>query len=218
MEGWNNCSTSTHRRSSIEYGNKGLTGNEAADEQAKQAAEFGSSSNDLLPSFLRRKLPDSLSAIKQQIDNDTKQETKTWWKKSKRYKRIKFIDSSFPSSKCIQATSGLNRRQTSVLTQLRTGHIPLNGHLFRINKTDSPHCNHCPNVVEDVPHLLFHCNKYAIQRHRLVMTVKRKAFNSNHILTNPAAIRHTLNFVNSTGRLRRIYDDISAELMDENAR
>ncbi len=37
-------------------------------------------------------------------------------------------------------------------------------------------------------HLLFHCNKYMIQRHRLVMATKRKAFNSNHILTNPAAI------------------------------
>ena len=199
-------------------GHRGSIGNKAADEVAKQAAEFGSSSNDLLPSFLRRKLPDSLSAIKQQIDSDTKQETKNWWKGSKRYKRIKFIDSSFPSMKYIQATSGLNRRQTSVLTQLRTGHIPLNGHLHCIGKTESSHCNHCLNMVEDVPHLLFHCNKYAIQRHGLVMAVKRKSFNSNHILTDPAAIQHTLNFVNGTGRLRRIYGDISAKLMDVNAR
>ena len=194
-------------------GHKGSIGNEAADELAKQAAEFGSSNNDLLPPFLRRKLSDSLSAVKQQIDNDTKQETKTWWKRSKRYRRIRFIDSSFPSPKYIQATSGLNRRQTSVLTQLRTGHIPLNGHLFRINKADSPYCEHCPNIMEDVPHLLFHCNKYAIQRHRIVMAIGRKSFNSNHILTNPAAIRHTLNFINDTGRFRRTYGDISAELM-----
>ncbi len=99
-------------------GHKGSTGNEVADEQAKLAAEFSLSSNDLLPSFLRRKLLDSLSAIKQQIDNNTKHKTRTWWKKSKCYKQIKFIDSSFPSSKYIQATSSLNRRQTSVLTQL----------------------------------------------------------------------------------------------------
>ena len=72
--------------------------------------------------------------------------------------------------------------------------------------------------MEDVPHLLFHCNKYAIQRHRLVMAVKRKAFNIDHILNNPTAIRHTLNFVNSTGRLRRTYGDISVEITDENAR
>jgi|SRR5258706_10290215 len=91
-------------------GHMGLTGNEVADKRAKLAAESGLSSNDLLPSFLCRKLPDSLSAIKQQIDNDMKHETKTWWKKSKCYKWIEFIDSSFPSLKYIQATSGLNRR------------------------------------------------------------------------------------------------------------
>ena len=64
-------------------GCKGSIGNEVADEQAKQAAEFGLSNDNLLPPFLCRKLPDSLLAIKQQIANDTKQETKTWWKRSK---------------------------------------------------------------------------------------------------------------------------------------
>ena len=58
-------------------------GNKAADEQAKIAAEFGSSNNDLLPPFLHRNLPDSLSAIKQQIDNEMKKETLAWWKRSK---------------------------------------------------------------------------------------------------------------------------------------
>jgi len=191
-------------------------GNEAADKLAKQAAEFGSSDRDLLPLFLRRNLPVSLSAVKQQIKDDTKKGTKAWWKRSLRYRRIKSIDPLLPSKKYIQATNGLHRRQTSVLTQLRTGHIPLNGHLSRINKADLPNCHHCPNVVEDIPHLLFYCNKYALQRHRLVMAVKRKAFNTKHLLSDPAAIRHTLNFVNSTGRLRHIYGDISAELMDEN--
>ena len=197
-------------------GHMGSEGNEAADEQAKLAAEFGSSSNDLLPPFLRRKLPDSLSAVKQQIDSDTKKETKSWWKRSKRYGKIRSIDPSLPSSKYIQATSGLNRRQTSILTQLRTGHIPLNGHLFCINRIEVPQCPHCPIAIEDVAHFLFNCNKYMIQRHRLVIAVKWKAFNVKHILTNPAAIRHTLNFVNNTGRLRHIYGDIGAELMDEN--
>ena len=199
-------------------GHSGSMGNEAADEQAKTAAEFGSSSNDLLPPFLRKGLPDSLSAVKQQIDSDTKRETKSWWKRSRRYKTIKFIDPTFPSSKYIEAVAGLNRRQTSVLTQLRTGHIPLNKHLFRINKSDTPHCPHCPNTDEDTSHLLFHCNRYVIHRHKLVLAVKRKAFHSRHILSNPAAIRHTLNYVNSTGRFKHIYGDISAQLMDENER
>ena len=61
----------------------GSKGNEAADELAKEAAELGSSSDDLLPLFLCRKLPSSLAAIKQQISKFTKRETIIWWKKSK---------------------------------------------------------------------------------------------------------------------------------------
>ena len=194
-------------------GHMGSKGNEAADELAKKAAEFGSSSNDLLPKFLCRTLPTSLLAVKQQIDNTTKEETKTWWKRSKRYKRIKSIDPSLPSSKFISATKELNRNQISVLTQLRTGHIPLNGHLYRINRAETPSCAHCPNQTEDVNHLLFHCNKYATQRHRFTLAVECKAFHTQHILSNPAAIRHTLNFINSTGRLKHIFGDITAEIM-----
>ena len=70
--------------------------------------------------------------------------------------------------------------------------------------------------MEDVAHFVFNCNRYVLQRHRLVITVKQKAFNIKHILTNLAAIHHTLKFINNTRRLRHIYGDISVELMDEN--
>ena len=191
----------------------GSKGNEAADELAKEAAEFSSSSDDLLPLFLHRKLPSSLAAVKQQIGKFTKREMIIWWKKSKRYKRIKAINPSFPSLKFIKATKEVNCKQISILTQICTGHIPLNGHLHQINKSNTPYCTHCPNITEDVLHLLFHCNKYTTQRQRLILAVERKAFNTQHILSNPAAICHTLNYINSTGRFKHIFGDISAELM-----
>ena len=159
-----------------------------------------------------------MAAVKQQIDKATKRETVTWWKRSKRYKKTKSIDPSLPSGKYVQATAELNRNQTSILTQLRTGHIPLNGYLHRIGKAATPYCSHCPNAVEDVPHLLFYCNKYTLHRHKLTMAVNRKSFHIRHILSDPAAIRHTLNFVNDTGRFRHVHGDLSAELMDENMR
>ena len=126
---------------------------------------------------------------------------------------IQAINPSFPSLKFIKATKELNRKQISALTQICTGHTPLNGHLHWINKSDTPYCMHCLNIMEDVPHLLFHCNKYTTQQQRLILAVERKAFNTQHILSNPAAIRHTLNYINSTGRFKHIFGDISAELM-----
>jgi ribonuclease HI len=196
-------------------GHMGSVGNEAADELAKEAAEYGSSAMNSLPRFLRRELPISLSSTKQQIDDNVKKEMKAWWRGSKRYERIRFIDPTLPSGGYIKATLGLNRRQTSVLTQLRTDHTPLNGHLFRIKRAESPHCPHCPHITETTNHFLFLCRKYATQRHKLVLALKRKAFSKRHILSDPAAIRHTLNYINDTGRLKHIYGDISAELMDD---
>ena len=165
-----------------------------------------------------RQLPASLSAIKQQIANTRKKETKTWWKRSKRYRRIKAIDPSLPSGQFIKATSGLNRKQTSILTQLRTDHVPLNGYLHRINKAATPYCPNCPNVAESTDHFLFSCRKYNVQRHRLVLALKRKAFSKKFILTDQSALRHAINYVNDTGRFKHIYGDMHAELMDDNKR
>jgi hypothetical protein len=85
----------------------GSIGNEAADKLAKEAAKFGSSKNHLLPNYLRKKLPASMSAIKQNIEQVTKTETKLWWKQSTCYKCIRRIDPSLPSVKFLLTTSKL---------------------------------------------------------------------------------------------------------------
>ena len=194
-------------------GHMGSVGNEAADELAKYAAIHGSSGKNRLPTCLRRGLPISLSAIKQKISDITKCDTKEWWKRSKRYRRIKSIDPSLPSGKYIKATADLNRKQTSILTQLRIDHIPLNNHLFRIKKAASPYCAYCPNTTETTNHFLFFCQKFARQRHKLVLALKRKAFSKNYILTDESAIRHTINYINDTGRFKHYIGDIKADLI-----
>ena len=199
-------------------GHMGSVGNEAADELAKHAAIHGSSGKNRLPKFLRKGLPISLSAIKQRISEETKKETKAWWKRSKRYRRIKSIDPSLPSGKFIKATNGLNRKQTCILTQLRTDHVPLNAHLYRIKKAATPYCPNCPNTTETTNHYLFFCHKYTRQRHKLVLAVKRKAFSKNFILTDEAAIRHTINYINDTGRFKHVLGDIKAELIEDGKR
>jgi hypothetical protein len=144
-------------------GHMGSKGNEAANELAKQAAEFRLSNHYSLPACLCSPLPISLSATKQQIKTIMKKDMKTWWKQSAYYKRIKDIDPSLPSQSYIKATNGLNCRQTSMLTQICTGHIPLNNHLYHINHFTMPYCPHCPHILEDTNHFLFHCHKYIVQ-------------------------------------------------------
>jgi len=159
-------------------GHMGSLGNDAADNLAKSAAECGSTHLNLLPPILHNNLPTSLSATKQLIDKLTKEEAKTWWRSSKQYKRIRKTNLSLPSTRYLKATEGLNHRQISVLTQLRTGHVPLNKHLHHINRNDNPNCRHCISTPEDVNDFIFQCNKYATQRHKLVTSIKRNAYST----------------------------------------
>lgn len=195
-------------------GHMGSTGNEAADALAKAATEFGSSDKNLLPTFLRDDLPSSVSAIKQNIESITARNSRRMWKRSKRYRQINAIDSSLPSRKFMTITGDLSRKQTSLLTQLRIGHVPLNKYLHRISRSETPFCQHCPTKAEDVPHLLFSCTRYAHQRHRLVTALRRKANDISCLLSDPTAIRHTLNFLHNTGRFEHLYGDISAEICE----
>ena len=172
----------------------GSVGNKAADELAKHAAIHGSSGKNRLPKILQKGLPISLSVIKQWISEETKKDTKVWWKELKHYRRIKSIDPSLPSWKFIKATNGLNCKQTCILTQLHTDHIPLNAHLYQIKKAAMPYCPNCLNTTETTNHYLFFCHKYTRQRHKLVLAVKHKAFSKNFILLTKqlSAIQSTI--------------------------
>ena len=126
----------------------------------------------------RNRLPISISAIKQMITKSTKKEIGIWWKRSPRFKQTKCINHSFPSNKYIKITSSLNRRQTSILTQIRTGHAPINSHLHRIRKADTPYCpqNSCTNAIEDIHHLSFTCPHYIRARFHLMRIIGKKSF------------------------------------------
>ena len=112
----------------------------------------------------------------------------------------------------------LNCKQTSILTQLRTDHVPLNGHLFRIKKAATLFCPYCPNITESTNHYLFSCHKYARHRHKLIITLKCKAFTKSFILTDKTAIRHMINYINDTGRFKQFLGDIKAELIEDSKR
>ena len=129
---------------------------------------------------------------------------KTWkrrWKGSPRYMLLCPIDKSAPSKKFLRLVKGLDRRQASLLTQLRTGHIGLNRHLFRIRKVESPVCPHCRGItVETIKHVLLDCPFYQRERHILQLKLRRNASSIPYLLSTPAATKHLLTFIHSTGR------------------
>ena len=116
---------------------KGVAGNERVDEEAKKAAQGDSSPPEELPLILRKCLPTSATAVKQEFMEKQKIKWLETWKTSPQYARFQHIDKDFLFNKFWKMSKALSRSQTSLLTQLQTGQILLNSYLFHI-KSQAP--------------------------------------------------------------------------------
>jgi hypothetical protein len=58
----------------------------------------------------------------------------------------------------------MSMQQLSVVIGLLTGHLRLNGHLYKIGKDINPLCRRCLNANETVEHLLCECESLTISR------------------------------------------------------
>ena len=191
-------------------GHEDITGNEIADREAKRAAKGHSSTNNLLPAFLRRKpLPVSISATRQFLKRKIKARWQADWKSSPRFLRMKHIDHHLPSDDFLDIISQLRRNQSSLLIQLRTGHIPLNQTLYRIKRSATPFCPHCrPDVIETVHHLLLYCPHYTRARRLLQAHLGRQSSSLSFLLSSRHGIPDLLRFIHNTNRLRATFGDV----------
>jgi ribonuclease HI len=194
-------------------GHEGIPGNERADDEAKAAAEGNSSTSEDLPPYLRRKpLPISIAATRQNLKQRIKQRWIDEWTKSPRAARLLKIDKKLPSNDYLHIIDQLRRNQASVLTQLRTGHIPLNTVLHRIKKTNSPDCPHCGNgYKETVFHLLLTCPHYNNARRVLQSKLRSKASSIAFLLGTRTGIPHLLRFISDTNRLKATFGEVRPE-------
>ncbi|KAG2065251.1 hypothetical protein BDR04DRAFT_1033291 [Suillus decipiens] len=119
------------------------------------------------------------------------------------------IDPDILNRSFIKLTKFLPRRATSLLIGLRTGHIPLNRHLHRIKKADTPYCPHCPRITETVHHLLIDCQHYAHARQALFNALGRNASSIQYLLSDQDATQDLVLFINATERLKATYGEIS---------
>ncbi len=120
------------------------------------------------------------------------------WEKSPRYRKMTRVDASLPSDRYFKIVKSLPKAVTALMTQLRTGHAPLNKHLHAISAAESLHCQHCEGVPENVQHFLLTCLHYRSQRHQLRRGLGHRANDLSYLLTSAKAIPHVVDFVNAT--------------------
>ena len=188
-------------------GHEGVEGNEEADRLAKMAVERGSSAAHRLPAPLRRPLPRSKQAAARTINERLKERTRAVWRASPRRRRLLDIDKSLPSGKFLQLTEGLTRHKASLLMQLRSGHIPLQAHLHRLRKADSPMCPACGRERETVHHYLMVCPAYSEQRRRMIAAGGHEARYQGRLLSAKKLRTHLFRYITETGRFGRIGGD-----------
>ena len=191
---------------------EGVTGNERVDEEAKRAAQGESSPPEELPPILRKRLPISASATKQEFAETQKIRWLDAWTASPRFARFQHIDTSFPFNKFRKISSVLSRAQTSLLIQLRTGHIPLNSYLHRIKKSDTRRCANCwdagrGSIIETVIHYLFECQAYAVERYDMDRALGRSSRDLKGILASLDKIKELLKFVGRTSIFKTTLGD-----------
>jgi hypothetical protein len=95
-----------------------------------------------------------------------------------------------------------SRPQSSVLTQLRTTHVPLNAFLYRFHLGPSPDCALCL-VPETVPHFLLLCPQYRRQRLDLVRRLGTARLSLRLLLAVKSDPKPVLEFARTTGRFPR---------------
>ncbi|OAX32738.1 hypothetical protein K503DRAFT_701595, partial [Rhizopogon vinicolor AM-OR11-026] len=108
----------------------------------------------------------------------------------------------------LKLTATFPKRLTSLLMNLRSRHIPLNSHLHRIGKSDSPNCAHRAQNEETIHHFLFDCFYVHRERHALTTALGRKASSLPFLLTDINAIPHLVRFINATKRFKTTLGEV----------
>jgi len=95
------------------------------------------------------------------------------------------------------------KKSASIITQLRTGHIPLAKYLYRIGRAVSPTCPVCLQYNETVHHFILRCPAFAIARQTLHQSLGNRAINIHRLFTKLKPMKALIKYVADTGRFAR---------------
>ena len=191
---------------------EGVTANERVNEEVKRAAQGESSLLEDLPPILRKRLPYSASAVKQEFAEMQKVRWKEPWRDSPHYARFQHIDTDFPFNKFQRISDKLSRSQASLLMQLRTGHLPLNSYLYHIKKLATSCCESCWGIArltikETVIHYLFKCQVYAAECYDMDRALGHQSQDLQGILGSLDGIKELLKFIGRMARFKKMLGD-----------
>jgi ribonuclease HI len=183
----------------------GITGNEAVDARAKEAAQGASSTLASRITTFKSPLPMSKAAV---LEAGAKAFKARWiaeWTTSPHYHCITLFDDTQPSNSITRMYSNLSHPQCRILTQLRTSHIGLNSFLFRFRfrfrfhlapRLTAPQCL----VPETVSHYLLSCPRYHRERLKLVLKLRTARLTLRRHLAAKVDHKPILAFMRDTGR------------------
>ena len=113
-----------------------------------------------------------------------------------------------PSNHYLKLVDDLPKRHAVILFQLHTGHVPLNKHLHRIQKLETPKCAHCQGRDETVLHYLLECPEYSEPRKQLKRALHRKVQNIAALLADTKCTKETLIFVHATRHFKLTHGNL----------
>jgi ribonuclease HI len=189
-------------------GHEGVEGNEQADEEAKRVAKGETSHEWDIPIECWGVLPISRVAETQRHNTELNREARAIFAKSPRAPFALKIYPTMPSAAFSKITRNMPGRHTSLLIQLRTGHIALNKYLHKIGKADLPLCPECHNTSKTVHHYLFRCPAFSEQRKRLEKRLKRGANSVRTLLGGHKAMKHLFRHIHDTKRFKESHGDV----------
>jgi hypothetical protein len=183
-------------------GHEGIEGNEAADKEAKRAADRLSSDQQQLPACLRKMLPINSAAIKRAFHDELKSEWTESWRKTQRGQKAVQIDKTTPLTKFLKAISSseLSRKAASQIAQLRLSHAPVNQYLKQIGKVDSARCPACRAEQETIKHFLLKCPNYAHEQWALERQARKlhKHLTMETLLGEAEMVHPLANYIEAT--------------------
>ena len=124
------------------------------------------------------------------------------------FSRIHRIDPLLPSKQFWKLASKLNRRQTSILVQLRKGDALLRKHLFRIDKAEDPTCSYCGQGNESVHHFLFDCATWRHERWHMGNRLCRAAKEADSVVNTSKGVKELMKYIGCTGRFKGTFGEL----------